>query len=102
MTILVGYVNAQRAQALTVEEIRENMTRDEQFAYKAGIIDAFAIERFLSNPRDEDGMNCIIDWYYNSEDERSRLFQQEDLFDQHPDRQVAVLLYSLFRQECGD
>ena len=99
MTILVGHATAQRAQALTVEEIRENMTTREQTLYVSGVVEGIATNRWIAG--DEAGFSCIWSWYFG-EDQEEAFSQELSLFDQHPDRQVGVLMYALIRQECGE
>ena len=93
---LPGHVSA-----LTVEEIRRNLTTDEQTHYVTGVVEGLAFARWLADNRDQAGMNCIWNWYLGSDTE-ARFNQQMAMFDRHPDQQVSTLMYALIREECGE
>ncbi|WP_297339184.1 hypothetical protein [Pseudophaeobacter sp.] len=89
------------AAALTAREVTENMSSDAQFAYISGVVDGLAFARWLAHDRDDTGMQCILDWFYRS-DQRERFNARMDWFEQHPDQQVSTLMYALIREECGE
>jgi hypothetical protein len=90
-----------QANALTVAEIRENLSAEEQTHYVAGVVEGLAFARWIADDRDATGMNCIWSWYLGS-DTQARFNQQMTMFDRHPDQQVSTLMYALIREECGE
>ena len=94
-------LGGQQAMALTAQEVMDNMSSDERFAYVSGVVEGLAFARWLADDRDPLGMQCIWDWYLKS-DQRTRFNQQMDWFEQHPDQQVGTLMYALIREECGE
>lgn len=89
------------AAALTVTEVRENMTPKEQTRYVAGVVEGLAFARWIADGRDNAGMNCIWGWYFG-EDQAALFAKQSAFFDKHPDQQVSTLMYALIREECGE
>lgn len=99
----IGFVFSLPSQgsALTVEEIRTNLTTDEQTHYVTGVVEGLAFARWLADDRDPKGMNCIWNWYSGSDTE-ARFNQQMAMFDRHPDQQISTLMYALIREKCGE
>ena len=89
------------ASALTVEEIRANLTTQEQTHYVTGVVEGLAFARWIAENRDATGMNCIWGWYLG-DDQRAVFEAQMAMFDKHPDQQVSTLMYALIREECGE
>jgi hypothetical protein len=89
------------AAALTARDLMENMTSDAQFAHISGVVDGLAFARWLADDRYDTGMQCVLDWFYQS-DQRERFNARMDWFEQHPDQQVSTLMYALIREECGE
>jgi hypothetical protein len=92
---------AKDAAALTAREVTENMSSDEQYAHISGVVDGLAFARWLADDRDDTGMQCILDWFYRS-DQRESFNARMDWFEKHPDQQVSTLMYALIREECGE
>lgn len=88
------------AQALTADDVLNNMSAEEQTAYIAGVVGGMAYSRFLRDRPDESGMSCIYDWFYTGQEARHRQINQ--WFERHLDRPAEPLLYVLIRQECGE
>ena len=89
------------AQALTVTEIRKNLTPAEQIHYVTGLVEGLAFARWLADNKDSSGMACIWDWYLG-EDSQKRIAQQRAMFDKHPDQHVSTLVYAMIKKKCGD
>ena len=92
---------APQAGALTVEDLRENLSVEAQTSYVAGVVEGLAFARWIADDRAYEGMDCILEWYYRSGD-TSAFRAALDMFDQHPDQHIGTLMYALIREECGE
>ncbi|SMX44528.1 hypothetical protein OCA8868_03166 [Octadecabacter ascidiaceicola] len=88
------------AQALTADDVLNNMTTDQRYSYIAGVVGGLAYSRYLREQPDQAGMSCIYDWYHDAETDSWP--QIATWFARHPDRQVEPLLYVLIKRECGE
>lgn len=89
------------AAALTVLDMRENLSSEGRAAYVDGVVEGLAFARWIADGRDQTGMNCILNWYYGGEP--SEAYEGVlDFFDRHPDQHVGTLMYALIREECGE
>lgn len=92
----------QQASALTAREVMDNMSAQQRFAYISGVVEGLGFARWLADDRDDTGMRCIYDWYYDEEKESAVFNEQMDWLEKHPDQQVNVLMYALIREYCGE
>ena len=88
------------AAALTADDVLNRMNADQRFGYISGVVEGLAFSRWLEDQPDSAGMNCIYDWYYQGDAERSN--QIDGWLNRHLDRPVGALMHVLIRQECGD
>ena len=86
-------------EAMTAGSLYDNLSLEQVFAYKAGVIEGLAYVRFLKDNKDETGMQCIKDWFYDSDDTQEKIL---DAFDHYPDYPVGPILWALSKQQCGE
>lgn len=91
--------------AMTAGVVMDEMPVRERTSYIMGIVEGMAYARFrhdtlASGSRDETGMNCIYNWFY--EDSMGALDAIEAAFRKYEDHFPSVLLAAMIKQECGD
>lgn len=91
--------HSKRVHAQNAGDVLNEMEPREQASYIAGVIEGLAFSRFLNERPDTTGMQCIYDWYYQSETDRWPSIEQ--WFGRHPDRPVGAMLHVLIGRDCG-
>lgn len=100
MSVAMVLSSGQVANALTADDVLNQMTSEQQSSYIAGVVGGLAYARFLQDRPDQSGMSCINDWYYGSG--TAKWAQIETWFARHPEKQAEPLLYVLITRECGE
>lgn len=99
LVVGAGLGTASVVQAQNAGDVLTEMQPREQSSYIAGVIEGLAFSRFLNDRPDTTGMQCIYDWYYQSETDRWPSIEQ--WFGRHPDRPVGAMLHVLIGRDCG-
>ena len=86
-------------EAMTAGSLGDHFTNREESAYLAGVIEGLGYARFLKDDKDETGMKCIKDWFYDGEGTQAKIL---DAFDLYPDYPVGPILWALSKQQCGE
>ena len=97
-TVCLGLM-AGKADALTAEDVLENMDADQLNGYLSGVVDGLATARWLAERPDASGMQCIYDWWLQTPVE-PRLDQTMLWLERHPEQQVGILMSVLIGREC--
>lgn len=84
---------------MTAGSLDENMSVEQKNAYLSGVVEGLAYARFLKDEKDETGMGCIYQWYYDGENTLPKIL---DAFDRYPDHTVGPILWSMSKQVCGE
>jgi len=92
---------ANTASAVTADDVMNKMNDDQRGSYIAGVVEALAFSRWLSDKPEKSGMDCIHNWLYGEESESS-IRSYFEWFDRHPEKPAAPLLYLLIKKECGE
>lgn len=101
MLIAIGFIasSAERAAALTADDVMNKMTPDERTAYLAGAVEAFAQSRWITDKPNADGMRCIQDWFYaRGEETRPDLYA---FLSEHLEKPAPAMIYVMLKRECG-
>jgi len=89
------------AAALTADEVLENMNADQWFGYVSGVVDGLATARWLQDRPNDEGMQCIYNWYL-ARPPSEVLAEVETWFERHREQQAGILLHVLINKECGE
>jgi hypothetical protein len=90
---------------MTAGLILEQMQPRERFTYVAGMIEGIAYARFrkdsaAAGSKDERGMSCIYDWYYEGGDSVQTTI--DAAFRKYADYAPSVVVWALIKKECGE
>ena len=77
----------------------ERMNANERFLYISGVIDGTAHARFLRDGKQEAGMKCIIDWFYQDKTAMERIYAA---FANYPNYPPAPIVAVIANKQCGD
>lgn len=94
-----GLSAASPATAQNAGDVLNQMEPREQASYIAGVIEGLAFSRFLNERPETAGMQCIYDWYYESETDRWGMIEQ--WLARHPERPAGAMLHVLIGRDCG-
>ena len=99
LSIMFGSSVTAMAKSLNAGFVMNEMTEEQRYGYISGVIEGLAYSRFLRDKPNQDGMNCVYNWYYEGGEGNFR--KLDAWLNRHPDKQVGVLLYVLIKKECG-
>ncbi|MEO0384565.1 MAG: hypothetical protein AAF234_13540 [Pseudomonadota bacterium] len=90
---------------MTADTIMREMQADERFLFVTGILEGLAYARLekdteAAGQRDNSGMNCIYDWFYQSDGRTFQLIQAA--FDRYPEHFPNTIVAVLINRECGE
>ncbi len=83
----------------TAKDFLEKMNSDEQFNYLMGAIDALAYARYMKDGKSEDGMTCIVNWFFEGTQGRVQINQAFEEFGDYP---PSNILWHLAKKQCGE
>lgn len=96
---MINGIHVKEAAALTANDVLNNMSSKEQTSYVAGVVGGLAQARWVKDKPDQTGMNCINNWFYNSQEKKWN--QIDTWFKKHLEKPANALLYVLIKKECG-
>ena len=79
--------------------VMENMEASERFPFIAGIIEGLAHARYIRDGNQTDGMTCIYDWFYETENAVDTIYVA---FGAYPDYPPAAIVAGVLTQKCGE
>lgn len=90
---------------MTAGVIMERMSASERFIYVSGMIEGLAYSRFLrdsaaAGSKDERGMKCIYDWFYEGDDSIQQSI--DSAFRTYADYSPSVVVWAMVKRECGE
>lgn len=97
--VMIGIFHSQPAHAINGGDVIHKMSPEARVSYITGLVEAFGYARFRKDKPSQDGMKCIIDWYYKGGD--ATKLQIKTWFDKHADKPASVLLFTLIKRKCG-
>lgn len=98
LPFLLGAVPA-AANDGTAQGIMNALKAEERYPFIAGMVEALAYDRYTYNNKDEQGMTCIVDWFYGK---KGALDEVYAAFGQFPTYPPAAVLASLTKEACGE
>ncbi|NRA87234.1 MAG: hypothetical protein HRU28_07525 [Rhizobiales bacterium] len=101
LVVLITGINPSLAGVKNISAgyVLNEMNNDQRISYISGVIEGLAYSRFLREKPNENGMNCIYDWFFKDSDKKMKKITA--WFNRHLDKPVGVLLYVLIKKECG-
>ncbi len=75
------------------------MEASERFPFIAGIIEGLAYARYVRDGNQTDGMTCIYDWFYETENALDTIYVA---FGAYPDYPPAAIVAGVLTQKCGE
>ena len=102
----LGITHAANADtAMTAGVLMERMKPADRYIYVSGMIEGLAYARFLrdsatNGSKDERGMKCIYDWFYEGGDTAQDSI--EAAFRLYADYSPSVVAWAMIKKECGE
>lgn len=77
----------------------KEMNGQQQVAYFAGVIEGFAVARYMKDGKQKKGMECIYDWFY---EDKGNLKIIMDAFERYPTYPPGSIIDVLVKRKCGE
>ena len=90
---------------MTAGVLLEKLGDKERYFYVTGLVHGLGYARFrkdtiASGKKDEQGLTCINDWFYQSKGKR--YLQIEDVFRKYPKHYPGTLVAHMIKEACGE
>jgi len=82
----------------TTAGIMKALPAEDRYPFIAGMIEATAYARYKEGGKDEKGMNCIYDWFYEKKGALDSIYVAFGEFPNHP---PAAVLAALTKKVCA-
>lgn len=87
------------ANDFTAEKVLNEMAVAERAGYIAGVIEGFAIARYMKDGKKPEGMRCIYDWYYK---DKGNIRLILEAFEKYGSYTPGAIIDVLVKQKCGE
>lgn len=84
---------------MTAKKVMTDLPAGERYLFVAGMVEGLAVARYHKDGKKKDGMECILNWFYDDKHTKESIYAA---FDRYADYPPGAVIDVLAKRKCGE